>query len=427
MAEPRIKCERFELANGIKVVAAQQRWSRSFAALMCVEVGTRDDPPGFAGTAHLLEHLQFSGQKAAWHERLEQLGISINAYTAWDRTCFRANGHVELLGATLKFFKLLLDPLSLSLKDLHREIRIIEHELTVEASSTSSIDFRLRQVIGQVIGDHRYGDQQIYNVDRLKRWQPQQLESYHATWYAPSNVSLFLVSKYEPAEIRKFAARLLGTAPNRGDSIVRRAYRNRPPPRLAILRSPGTHVAILLCYAVQCGEPIPSPAIMLVSDYLAGGPYSVLFDLIRKKHQWAYHVHGNVLSIGPTTIMQLHTLVSREYAYKALELVVGRLDLLRESGLTADQFNLVRKRSLHQLTLIEDDPVGLCSFLAEAPAADRNQFATPHLYASALRSYSPADMNRFVSALLSPSRRTVILVGQIGTQTSVLAERLLGN
>ena len=65
------------------------------------EVGSREDPPGKAGLAHLVEHLMF--QHAArrpettplMHFRSHDLATFINAYTNWDTTHYMTTARAE--------------------------------------------------------------------------------------------------------------------------------------------------------------------------------------------------------------------------------------------------------------------------------------------------------------------------------------------
>src|ERR1043165_73693 len=71
------------------------------------EVGSREDPPGKAGLAHLVEHLTFQQRpdgpdaKPLMHG-LQQAALNMNAYTNWDSTHYMSNARAELLDALVK-------------------------------------------------------------------------------------------------------------------------------------------------------------------------------------------------------------------------------------------------------------------------------------------------------------------------------------
>ncbi|HTV17583.1 MAG TPA: insulinase family protein, partial [Polyangiaceae bacterium] len=49
--------ERFTLKNGIQVVLARDAGLPSVALVSSIHAGSRDDPPGYEGLAHYVEHL----------------------------------------------------------------------------------------------------------------------------------------------------------------------------------------------------------------------------------------------------------------------------------------------------------------------------------------------------------------------------------
>ncbi|MFF7749146.1 M16 family metallopeptidase [Streptomyces sp. NPDC007971] len=68
------------------------RW-RTTTLCLAVDFGSRDDPPGRGGVAHLLEHLLMSAPVDGGHslsERVERLGGQANATTGLDRMFFQA-------------------------------------------------------------------------------------------------------------------------------------------------------------------------------------------------------------------------------------------------------------------------------------------------------------------------------------------------
>ncbi len=58
------KPQEFELANGLKIVAIDNRRAPIVTQLLMYKVGAMDEPSGKTGTAHFLEHLMFKGTKS---------------------------------------------------------------------------------------------------------------------------------------------------------------------------------------------------------------------------------------------------------------------------------------------------------------------------------------------------------------------------
>ena len=82
--------ESFTLANGLRVVVSTDRKAPVVAVSIWYHVGSKDEPPGKAGFAHLFEHLMFNGSEHApgdYFEPLQQIGATdYNGTTSFDRT-----------------------------------------------------------------------------------------------------------------------------------------------------------------------------------------------------------------------------------------------------------------------------------------------------------------------------------------------------
>ena len=92
------------LANGLRVIALQDHTTPTAAIQMWYRVGSKDDPPGRSGFAHLFEHMMFKSTKRMPNETLDRLtedvGGENNAFTADDVTAYHEtvpSNHLERL------------------------------------------------------------------------------------------------------------------------------------------------------------------------------------------------------------------------------------------------------------------------------------------------------------------------------------------
>ena len=101
---PRFPVERFELPSGLRlVVQPDARWPL-VAVRVSYDAGSRYDPPGRAGLAHLCEHLAFDGageSRPTFAERIERVGGVARAATTADTLTFSALAPTEALAALL--------------------------------------------------------------------------------------------------------------------------------------------------------------------------------------------------------------------------------------------------------------------------------------------------------------------------------------
>jgi hypothetical protein len=85
-----IPYQTFTLANGLKVVVHEDRKAPIVAVSIWYNVGSKDEPKGRTGFAHLFEHLMFNGSENApgdYFEHTRAMGATdLNGTTWFDRT-----------------------------------------------------------------------------------------------------------------------------------------------------------------------------------------------------------------------------------------------------------------------------------------------------------------------------------------------------
>src|SRR5262245_18619727 len=93
--------------NGLRFVVMPDPTTELVEVDVRYEVGSREDPPGKAGLAHLVEHLMFVQRPDGPETKplmsvLESLTLQLNAYTNWDTTHYMVTARAELLDALIK-------------------------------------------------------------------------------------------------------------------------------------------------------------------------------------------------------------------------------------------------------------------------------------------------------------------------------------
>ena len=80
------------LANGLRVIALEDHSTPTAAIQIWYRVGSKDDPAGRSGFAHLFEHMMFKSTKRMPNETLDRLtedvGGENNAFTSDDVTAY---------------------------------------------------------------------------------------------------------------------------------------------------------------------------------------------------------------------------------------------------------------------------------------------------------------------------------------------------
>jgi len=232
-ADPDIPFETFRLPNGLHVILHVDRSAPIVGVDVRYDVGSRDEPPGRTGFAHLFEHLMFQGTvhlpKGEADRLIEAAGGSSNGATSEDGTEYWQQVpssaleqalyiESERMGWTLQ----VLDQAKL---DNQRDVVKNERRETMEMQPYGGAWPALRAALWDPefpyhwlpIGSHE--DLTAATLDDVKAW--------FRRGYGPGNASLAIAGDFDPALARRLVERWFGGIPA-GGPIARAPRVPRP-------------------------------------------------------------------------------------------------------------------------------------------------------------------------------------------------------
>ncbi len=217
--------QRFRLANGLDVVLEAQPRRAQVAVLVRYHVGHRDQPPGYTGLAHLVEHLMFERSAHGpghFIETLEAMGASeINGVTSSDFTTYYEVVAPHQLQRTLWLESDRMGHLLARINDgsLTSQRRVVINE-DRERSAGARFTF-LRAMREQLYpAGHPYREIGERHED-LEAISTANIQWFHQRWYTPANATLVVVGAFDPVAIRAAIERDFGAL--RGGSVPARA------------------------------------------------------------------------------------------------------------------------------------------------------------------------------------------------------------
>src|SRR5256886_12134136 len=105
IADPQLKFEKYQLANGLTVILSEDHRLPQAAVDLWYHVGAGNQTPGHSGFAHLFEHMMFSGSKHIQPSAFKVLDAIVaserNGTTSFDRTNYFEVVATSELGAAL--------------------------------------------------------------------------------------------------------------------------------------------------------------------------------------------------------------------------------------------------------------------------------------------------------------------------------------
>jgi predicted Zn-dependent peptidase len=307
------------LTNGLTVAVEPMPGVETLAVGLYADVGSRSEAPGQGGLAHLVEHMVFKGAGSRDAKRIaediEDVGGSLNAWTARDHTVF----HGRLLAADLALGVELIADLvrqpRFDAEELEREKRVVLSELGEARDTPDDIVFDHLQAAcypDQPIGVPVLGDEtSLAGLDAtaLRGWTDGQ--------YRPDGLVLAAAGRVdEDALLRLAEARFGDLAPG------------APPAAEPARFVGGTHHdrrrfdQIHLALALPgLGHRDPQhQALSLFSSAAGGGMSSRLFQELREARGLAYSVYSWTQSYAETGLFGIYCAAGRGQAGPALAL-----------------------------------------------------------------------------------------------------------
>jgi zinc protease len=203
---------KFQLGNGLTVVAQEQHAAHVAAFQVWVKVGSADESPEEIGLAHLHEHMLFKGTARRGlgeiARSVEAHGGEINAWTSFDQTAY----HVVLAS---QFAREGLDVLADAVRasafdadELKREIEVVCEEIK------RSLDMPSRRASKDLFGaryaQHPYGRPVIGFEENVRAHTRDRVVAFYQKHYVPSNMVLAAAGDFTEAQLKAWAEELFG-------------------------------------------------------------------------------------------------------------------------------------------------------------------------------------------------------------------------
>jgi zinc protease len=281
---PPMEFKHFRLENGLEVYTVEDHATPIVAVQVWYHVGSKDDPPGRSGFAHMFEHMMFKGNENltpdAFDNLTENIGGQNNAYTADDVTVYHETVPSNYLHPIIWAEAERMSSLALNDANFASERDVVKEEYRQRVKANPYGEFYL-DIEKKSFAVHPYKRPGIGNIDELDASKLPEIKAFHSTFYRPDNATLVVVGDFKHEELGEWVKKYFGAIPKPSKPIPR--VTAKEPPRKADKRetsySPRAPLAALaVTYLGPSIRHDDSPALSLVGEILAGGESSRLYQ-----------------------------------------------------------------------------------------------------------------------------------------------------
>ncbi|TDW19525.1 M16 family metallopeptidase [Kribbella kalugense] len=343
------------LDNGLRVVVSSDRAVPIVAVNLWYDVGSRHEPAGLTGFAHLFEHLMFQGSRnvaSGQHfSLLETAGASLNASTFFDRTNYfesLPSGGLDLaLWLEADRMGYLLDAVNQENLDNQRDVVKEEKRQTYDNRPYGDSYERLVKLAFPE--GHPYAHMTIGSMADLDAASVEDVHAFFRKYYGPNNAVLTIVGDVSEEDAFDAAKRYFGHLP----AIP------QPPPAPDGTIGPMTDVQrddvesdvpsdlVTMMFRLPVDGTPELDAAGLALDILAAGQSGRLNRRLVRDEQIAQSVSGGALPlIGGVSFGTLTGIASDGIDLQTVEdALLEEIEKLAEEGVTEDELATVQAQA----------------------------------------------------------------------------------
>ena len=393
--------EQFTLPNGLRVIVHTDRKAPIVAVSVWYHIGSKDEPAGKTGFAHLFEHLMFYGSEnndGVFFKKLEDVGATNANGTTWfDRTNYFENVPTQALELALFLesdrMGWLLGAVTQAKLDAQRGVVQNEKRQGENQPLGLTQEATLKALFP---AGHPYAHDSIGSMADLNAASLGDVQSWFRANYGPNNAVLVLAGDIDAATARTLVTKYFGAIP-RGPEVKRLPA---PVPVWTEVRRE------------TLKDRIPSPRISwnwvvpgrldqaavlndMALTVLAGGASSRLYNALVRESRLAVSVSGGVQAFEKVSMAEISVTLAPGAKLADVEAKVNQvLAEFIAGGPTADEVARVATRNVAS-TIRGLEAVGGFGGKAVALAEGTVYAGNPDFYRTELGWYAnatPADV-----------------------------------
>ena len=395
------------LPNGLRVYALRDTSTPNVAVQVWYDVGSKDDPKGRSGFAHMFEHLMFKATRNLVSEQMDRLTEDVggynNASTNDDYTNYYevvpANHLQRLLFAEAdRMASLVVEP-----KSFASERDVVKEELRQSTLARPYGKLFSTYLSAASYTTHPYARSTIGSIENLDSAGIDDVRAFHATYYRPDTAILVVAGNFDPKQLDAWVDQYFAKIA-KPTTAIPRVNVTEPPRTKAVsytVYEPNTPLpAVLMSWHVPADRSADIPALTVLNTILSTGESSRMYEDLVYRDQLAQDASsfldskqgtGNLIAYmilaGGKTVDQGEAALKREIArlrdtpVSAAELAEAKNEILT-SAIKSRETAEGKARILASSVIIDGDPRAADRQLAEiakVTAADVQRVARQYL------------------------------------------------
>ncbi len=403
------------LPNGLQVISLQDNASSTVAIRVLYKVGSKDDPDGRSGFAHLFEHLMFKSTKNMKSEMMDRLTEDVGGYnnaSTWDDF----TNYYEVVPSNY------LETLLWAEAERMTNLNIYEADFVSERDVVKE-EFRQRvlaQPYGMLFGQyidklsytvHPYRRPGIGNLEELQAATLDDVRNFYKTFYRPDNAVLIVVGDFRQDDLDAWVDKYFGRIPKPEGEIPR--VNSVEPERTQEKRYVKTAAnvpfpAVAMTYLAPPSKSQDIPALRVAEVILSSGESSRLYRSLVYRQQIAQEAAFSLDIRVDRGLLVFYAIASKDKTPEMLEkALIAELKKIQRSGVTARELQKAKNQLITQALKERETNDGKAAAI-EYAVAFHSDPEEVNRQIQKIQAVTAADVQKVMQRYFADNQRVVI-------------------
>jgi zinc protease len=397
------------LPNGLKVLLVENHAAPVVTWMVSYKVGSRNEPSGMTGAAHLLEHMLFKGTKDLKKGQIARLltrhGASWNATTGEDVTRYFETYSADKLELGLRVEASRMRGALILDAERQPEMSVVRSELEIGENDPSNLLYQAVQASAFMA--HPYHHPVIGWRSDVESVKTDQLREFYNRHYQPNNAVAVLVGDFEPKQAEALIRKHFGSIPKGAQppEVLTQEEPQRGERRVVVKRQ-GERNLVQIAWHLPAGRDQQLAKADVLASWLSQPIVGPLYQHLVES-ELALSADAFLDRRRDASLFWLEAEAKPGVPIAKVETaLLAVIDQLTGQPVPADALQRAKVQAEAATVFRNEGTMGQAAYLTEweVLAGDWKQGLA---YQKALQAMQPADLQTFAKAYLTADNRTV--------------------
>jgi zinc protease len=403
------------LANGLRVYALRDSGTANVSVHVWYDVGSKDDPAGRSGFAHLFEHIMFKATRNMPAENIDRLTEDVggfnNASTYDDLTNYYEVVPANQLERVLWAESERMGSLVVDQATFTSERDVVKEEFRQRILAAPYGKLMGLYVAQANFSVHPYGRPGIGSIEDLNAATVDDVRAFHATYYRPDNAVLVVSGNFEPATLDRWVDQYFSAISKPATAIPRvtavEPQRNGAR-ELTVYESNTPLPAVTVSFPAPNARSADLPALIVMDAILSKGESSRLYQSLVYRQQIAAEAFTNFEVTRDPGAYTLAAILSEGKSPAAgLAALQAEIAAIKSTPVTAAELDEAKNELLASTVKQRETAFGRAFELADSVIRYGDATYADQLLSS-ISAVTAADIQRVANAVLDEQQRVTI-------------------